>query len=91
MTVNGKTGQRPIPLINSIPYLKDYLDHEHPMPNNKNAPLICGVAKSLGRHVTSVRMNQTYRNYRTKIFPSLLESPNVLPEDKPQIKLLLNI
>lgn len=24
--VNGKTGSRPIPLINSIPYLKDYLD-----------------------------------------------------------------
>jgi hypothetical protein len=39
VTVNGKTGQRTIPLINSIPYLKDYLDHEHPMPNNPNAPL----------------------------------------------------
>ena len=28
--VNGKTGSRHIPLINSIPYVKDYLDHEHP-------------------------------------------------------------
>ena len=28
--VNGKTGSRHIPLIDSIPYLKDYLDHEHP-------------------------------------------------------------
>ena len=27
--VNGKTGSRHIPLINSIPYVKDYLDHEH--------------------------------------------------------------
>ncbi|MFZ0405720.1 MAG: hypothetical protein WAL79_07835, partial [Nitrososphaeraceae archaeon] len=27
--VNGKTGSRHIPLINSIPYVKDYLD-EHP-------------------------------------------------------------
>ena len=27
--VNGKTGTRHIPLINSITYLKDYLDHEH--------------------------------------------------------------
>ena len=89
-TINGKTGQRPIPLINSIPYLKDYLDHEHPMPNNKNAPLICGVGKSLGRHVTSVRMNQTYQNYRMKIFPALLELPNVLPEDKSKIRALLN-
>ena len=29
VVVNGKTGTRPIPVINSIPYLKDYLDHEH--------------------------------------------------------------
>jgi integrase len=36
--VNGKTGTRPIPLIDSIPYLKDYLDHEHPQPGNPNAP-----------------------------------------------------
>jgi hypothetical protein len=26
VTVNGKTGTRPIPLISSIPYLKDWLD-----------------------------------------------------------------
>jgi integrase len=32
--VNGKTGSRPILLIDSIPYLKDYLDHEHPQPGN---------------------------------------------------------
>ena len=31
VTVNsGKSGTRPIPLINSLPYLKDYLNHEHP-------------------------------------------------------------
>ena len=34
VVVNGKTGTRPIPLINSIPYLKDYLDHGHPQPRN---------------------------------------------------------
>lgn len=28
--VNGKTGSRNIPLIDSIPYVRDYLDHEHP-------------------------------------------------------------
>jgi integrase len=37
--LNGKTGSRSIPLINSIPYLKDYLDNEHPQPSNPNAPL----------------------------------------------------
>ena len=35
--VNGKTGSRPIPLIDSIPYLKDYLDHEHPQPQTQIA------------------------------------------------------
>ena len=28
--VNGKTGSRHIPLINSLPYVKDYLNQEHP-------------------------------------------------------------
>ena len=51
--VNGKTGTRPIPLIDSIPYLKDYLDHEHPQPGNPNAPLICGIGRGLGRHIIS--------------------------------------
>jgi integrase len=32
LLVNGKTGSRPLVLIDSIPYLKDYLDHEHPQP-----------------------------------------------------------
>jgi hypothetical protein len=45
VVVNGKTGTRPIPLFNSIPYLKDYLDHEHPQPRNPNAPVICGTVK----------------------------------------------
>jgi integrase len=44
--VNGKTGSRCIPLIDSIPYLKDYLDHEHPQPGNPISPLICGIGKT---------------------------------------------
>jgi integrase len=89
IVVNGKTGTRPIPLINSIPYLKDYLDHEHPMPRNLKAPLICGVGKGLGRHLRYFRMTHIYRTYKQIIFPALLESPNVLPEDKKRISELL--
>lgn len=85
VVVNGKSGTRPIPVINSIPYLKDYLDHEHPMPRNPKAPLICGAGRSLGRHLTSLRMAQVYQNYKNNVFPALLESPNVLPEDKQKI------
>jgi integrase/recombinase XerD len=87
--VNGKTGTRPIPLINSIPFLKDYLDHEHPQPNNPDAPLICGVNKSLGKHMTNIRLGIIYARYKNLIFPKLLDNPNVLPEDKPKIRELL--
>ena len=87
--VNGKTGSRPIPLINSIPYLKDYFDHEHPQPGNPNAPLICGTGRGLGRHISAMRINIIYQEYKKQIFPKLLESPNVLPEDKQRIRELL--
>jgi hypothetical protein len=87
--VNGKTGSRPIPLIDSIPYLKDYLDHEHPQPRNPNAPLICGTGKGLGRHIRAHRIEAIYVEYRRHTFPKLLESPNVLPEDKQKIAELL--
>jgi integrase len=89
VVVNGKTGTRPIPLINSIPYLKDYLDHEHPQPRNPAAPVICGVGKSLGRHIHSISLAKIYIKYKQEIFPKLLESPNVLPEDKQKIRELL--
>jgi integrase len=87
--LNGKTGSRPIPLINSIPYLKDYLDHEHPQPSNSNAPLICGNAKSWGRRITTNSLAQIYSAYKKDAFPKLLGSPNVLPEDKQKIEQLL--
>ena len=88
--VNGKTGTRPIPLINSIPFLKDYLNHEHPQPSNPNAPLISGVGRALGRHITIYAINRIYSIYKNKIFPKFLESPNVAPEDKQKIRDLLN-
>jgi integrase len=87
--VSGKTGSRSIPLINSIPYVKDYLDHEHPQPNNPNAPFICGSGKSLGRHVRVAQLYKLYAVYKEQYFPKLLDNPNVLPEDKLKIKELL--
>jgi integrase len=87
--VNGKTGSRPILLIDSIPYLKDYLDHEHPQLGNPNSPLICGTGKVLGRHIKPNTIYKIYDQYKKQTFPKLLESPNVLPEDKQKIKELL--
>ena len=51
--VNGKTGSRHIPLIDSLPYIKDYIDHEHPFPANPNAILLCGDREELRKSHTS--------------------------------------
>jgi integrase len=88
VVVNGKTGTRALPLIDSIPYLKDYLDHEHPQPGNANAVLICGIARSLGRAIGIVALAHIYRHYKTDLFPKLLESPNLPPENKQKRELL---
>jgi integrase len=58
--VNGKTGSRHIPLISSIPYVKDWLS-QHPQQGNPNAPLICGYNKSLGRRLNPVAITQLYK------------------------------
>jgi integrase len=86
--VNGKTGQRHIPLINSIPYLKDWMD-DHPQSGNPNSILICGFNKSLGRPIKNQSLNNVYQFYKKKFFPKLLNDPNVLPEDKEKIRELL--
>src|SRR5438132_8405681 len=44
--VNGETGTRLIPLIDSIPYIKDWI-LRHPQSGNPNTILLCGFGKSL--------------------------------------------
>lgn len=86
--VNGKTGQRHIPLINSIPYLKDWMD-DHPQSSNPDAVLICGFSKSLGRSIKIQSLNLIYAVYKKEFYPKLLNNPNVSPEDKEKISELL--
>jgi integrase len=89
--VNGKTGSRQIPLIDSIPYLKDWLDN-HPQKGNPNAFLICGFGKSLGRRISSYRVNRIYHKYKVGLFTKLISEINSdLPsQDKQIITQLLN-
>jgi integrase len=86
--VHGKTGSRFLPLFNSVPYVKDYLDNEHPQPNNPDAPFLCGVQKHLGKHIQPSRPTRDYADEKNA-FTKLLDNPNVPPEDKAKIKLLL--
>jgi integrase/recombinase XerD len=86
--VNGKTGARHIPLINSIPYIKDWIS-QHPQSGNPNSILLCGFGKSLGRIINIISLRRIYQDYKDKLFTKLLDNPNVLPEDKQQIRELL--
>lgn len=86
---SGKTGTRSLPLIDSLPYVKDYLNHEHPQPGNPNAVFMAAIGRSLGRQLQIVSLYKIYEHYKKVLFPKLLESPNVTPEDKPKIKQLL--
>jgi integrase/recombinase XerD len=85
--VNGKTGTRAIPLINSLPYVKDVLD-SHPQKNNPNAYLIYNE-RIFGRSISIYGLFHLYRRYKTKIFPSIMENPFLDPTDKVKIEELL--
>jgi integrase/recombinase XerD len=87
--VNGKTGNRHIPLFDSIPYVKDWIDN-HPQPGNTNAILIPSLNyATFGRKMSGLALNNIYRHYKVSIFPKLLEDPSVTPEDKQKITELL--
>ena len=85
--VNGKTGIRAIPLINSIPYVKDLLD-SHPIKNNPNAYLMYNE-NLFGRGISIFGLYHMYKRYKTKIFPSLLKDPLLDSDDKAKIRELL--
>lgn len=85
--VSGKTGSRHIPLINSIPYLKDWLD-DHPQAGNPNAPLICGFSRSLGRRLRPNSITRLYYDYEHR-FRRLLDDSTIAQEDKTMIRELL--
>jgi integrase/recombinase XerD len=89
--VNGKTGSRHIPLIQSIPYIKDWLS-DHPSRNNPNAPLFVGLGRRsmLGRKKLSPDgLYQIYKFYKEEFFPKLLEDPTIAIDNKDKIKALL--
>jgi integrase len=86
--LNGKTGSRNLHLINSIPYLKDWIG-QHPQAGNLNSPLICGAGKTLGRRLATSAIYRIYKDFKEKLFPKLLDNPGVPPEDKQKIRELL--
>ena len=87
--INGKTGSRSIPLFDSIPYMKDWIN-SHPQPGNPNALLFPSLShRTFGRKLTSSSLGNTYSRYKTQFFPRLLDDPNVPTKDKDGIRELL--
>jgi integrase len=89
ISVSGKTGRRIIPLFDSIPYIKDWLN-DHPQPGNPNAVLIPSRSRvAFGQKMAEISLNRIYHEYKTKVFPRLLSDENVPLEDKNKIQELL--
>jgi hypothetical protein len=89
--VNGKTGTRHLPLIYSIPYVKDWLD-VHPQHGNPNAYLIPSFDRrhhKTCKKMKSASLNYIYNRYKKFYFPVLLKDPGITPEDKQKIRDLL--
>ena len=83
--VNGKTGSRHIPLIQSIPYVKDWLSN-HPSRNNPNSPLFVGLGRnSMGKQLNVEGLYRIYKDYKEKFFPKLSEDKTIPNEDKEKI------
>jgi integrase/recombinase XerD len=86
IVVNGKTGERALPLIDSIPYVTQWISL-HPQGSNREAILLPNT--QTGKAIQVNAMFKAYKNYR-KYFTSLLSSDDVPEEDKKKIRDLLN-
>src|SRR6185503_11727911 len=73
---DSKTKPRTLPLIFSIPFIKEWIE-SHPYANNPNSWLFISLGdRSFGKQLTENALYKQYaRNYKLKIFPSLLNDP----------------
>jgi integrase len=88
--VESKTRPRTIPLIFSIPYVKDWID-SHPMAGNPDALLFPSLADSnYGQRLTENSLYKQYtRKYQKRYFPKLLKDSSIPEADKAYIRNLL--
>jgi integrase/DNA-binding protein H-NS len=85
IVVNGKTGERALPLVDSIPYVTQWISN-HPQGGNREAILLPNLQTA--KAIQASTMLKVYKNYRS-YFTSLLSSENVPEEDKKKIRNLL--
>jgi integrase/recombinase XerD len=83
--VNGKTGQRSLVLVDSIPYVTQWVSN-HLQGGNREAILLPSMRTGKAIHVNA--MFKVYREYKG-YFTSLLSSGNIIEDDKEKIRHLL--
>jgi integrase len=90
ITINGKTGQRTVPLIHSLPYVREWI-LSHPSSNNPKEWLFVSEGKtSYGKKITRDGLLKHFHEfYRDKYYPNLLINNNVPDSDKAFIRSLL--
>ncbi len=78
-----KTRPRTVPLIFSIPYIKDWID-AHPMGNKMDAFLFVSLAdNNFGEQLAENALYKVYtRTYKNGYFRKLLDDPNVSEGEK---------
>ncbi|MGD1836983.1 MAG: hypothetical protein ACPKPY_02860 [Nitrososphaeraceae archaeon] len=86
--ISGKTGSRTIPLIDSLPYVKDWL-HEHPSGTNPDSWLFVSLGNNHGFKFTYEGLSSHYEYYKKKFFPELLRNDTFPETDKAIIKNML--
>ena len=84
----GKTGSRTVPLIDSLPYLKEWLQ-EHPTHSNPDSWIFISQGNNHGTKLTYEGLSSHYEYYRKRYFPSLLKNETIPEPDKTLIKNML--
>lgn len=87
----GKTIPRTVPIINSIPYYKDWIS-EHPHGESKNHFLFPSLDRKYimrNKKLETHSLNVLYSIMKNKLFPRLLEDPNIPHAEKQKLKELL--
>ena len=97
ITVNGKTGPRTLPLIDSIPYIKEWILN-HPTSNSESWLFVSLSDKNhvdsnnntaLSNQLSVNGLLKRYKNQYRNLFVKLLEDDSVPEFDKAYIKNML--
>ncbi|MGE5634760.1 MAG: hypothetical protein ACM3VV_05970 [Deltaproteobacteria bacterium] len=87
---DGKTRARTIPLFHSFPYLKEWIQQEHPTGSNPDSWLFVTIGKK--QHCSKLShqgLVNRYDYYKKKYFPNLFANPSIPAPDKSWIKNML--